>query len=355
MSMNQIAVVGCGGMIGEVVCRNLCKDFSVKGGQRRKPTELLKLNNFKWCYLDIFDSNSLYEFCKDCTIIINCAGPETVIKDAVAKEAMLVGAKYIDVSSAMLLNQKEIDNLATNGENYVGAGFYPGITGLLLRRVFNLLDKTNNVNCYVGGSESYTKTSISDILTSAYGAIGETDSYWKDKDIKSEKINIMKKEFVPEIDDPVYKRPYLSREILDILKRNPIQELHWYNIAPNDLIFRLAVQFNQIRLESSVEEAIEQLGSSLDYTLEDEWIALVIVALGVKNGKSVKNILTLRMKTSFELTGNVAAEVARLTYANTRPKGIYWAHEVLPLDFMEKYIFSKDTDYYEEKVIDVDI
>lgn len=58
MSMNQIAVVGCGGMIGEVVCRNLCKDFSVKGGQRREPTELLKLNNFMWCYLDIFDSNS---------------------------------------------------------------------------------------------------------------------------------------------------------------------------------------------------------------------------------------------------------------------------------------------------------
>ena len=68
---------------------------------------------------------------------------------------------------------------------------------------------------------------------------------------------MMQKEFVPEVDVPVYKKPYLSQEIIDILEVSSVQELHWYNIAANDYIFRLAMQFYQMQLESSVEEAMK--------------------------------------------------------------------------------------------------
>lgn len=352
--MEQIAVVGCGGMIGEVICKNLCKDFLVKGGQRREPTELLKLNNFKWCFLDLFDTANLNTFCVGCTVVINCAGPEYIIKDKVAQAAMRAGAIYVDVSNAVLMNQEQEAKLAANGVHYVGAGFYPGVTGLLLRRVLNqLLDETDHVNCYVGGSERYTKTSITDILMSAYSTSGKIDSYWKEKSIKTEKINMMKKEFVPAIDAPVYKKPYLSREILDILELGSAQELHWYNIAPNDFIFRLAVQFYQMQLEFPIEEALNRLEPHLESQPKDEWVALVIDASGVKNGKNVKYNLNIQMETSFELTGTVAAEVARQAISCARTNGIYWAHEVLPLDFMNKYIFSKEQDSYEEKVFEI--
>lgn len=354
--MEQIAVVGCGGMIGEVICKNLCKDFMVKGGQRREPTAMLKLDNFKWCFLDIFDATNLNDFCVDCALVINCAGPEFVIKDRVAQAAMRAGAIYVDVSNAILLNKEQETELAANGVHYVGAGFYPGVTGLLLRRVlYQLLDETEHVNCYVGGSERYTKTSLSDILMSAYSTIGKTDSYWKEKSINTEKINIMKKEFVTGIEAPVYKKPYLGREILDVLKHSLVQELHWYNIAPNDFMFQLAVQFYQMQLELSIEEALNQLESHLESQPKDEWVAFVIDAIGVKNAKNVKYNLNLQMKTSFELTGSVAAKVARLAISSTRKNGIYWAHEVLPLNFMNEYVFTKEQGSYVEKVYEKNI
>ncbi|MGP3780706.1 hypothetical protein ACTWKC_07685 [Bacillus sp. 4A_MP3] len=71
--MEQIAVVGCGGMIGEVICKNLCKDFIVKGGQRREPKALMNLNNFNYQFLDVSDWENLIAFCTDCTVVINCA------------------------------------------------------------------------------------------------------------------------------------------------------------------------------------------------------------------------------------------------------------------------------------------
>lgn len=354
MQMERIAVVGCGGMIGEVICKNLCKDFIVKGGQRRQPTALLSLNNFEYHYLDIFDWENLITFCADCTVVINCAGPEFVIKDRVAQAAMNVGAKYIDASNAILLSQEQKQEPEANGVNYIGAGFCPGITGLLLRRVINhLLDETKSVNCYIGGAENYTKTSISDILMSGYSVIGKTDSYWSDRAVKSENINMMQKEFVPEIDVPVYKKPYLSQEIIDILEDSSVEELHWYNIAANDYIFRLAMQFYQMQLESSVEEAMEKLDISLEGKPKEEWVAFVIDATGVKDGKNVRCRLNLQMETSSELTGTVAAETARQAILSNRPNGTYWAHEVLPIDFMNQYSFSNKHDFYEEKLIEI--
>lgn len=349
--MEQIAVVGCGGMIGEVICKNLCKDYIVKGGQRHEPTKLMKINNFKWCYLDIFDTDNLNSFCADCTIVINCAGPEFMIKSQVAKAAIKAGAIYIDVSNAILIDQEDSRELIENGVCYVGAGFYPGISGLLLKRVTDeLLDQTDCVNCYVGGAERYTKTSLSDILMSAYSSIGKTDCYWKENGIVEDKINMLKKEFVSGIDAPVYKKLFISREILDILKLRKIEELHWYNIASNDFMLRLAVQFYQLQQEVSLEDALKQLQLHLGEQSKDEWIALVINALGMKNGKNVRCQLNLQVESSYEMTGTVAAQVARNVIYTKRSNGIYWANEVLPLDFVNHYNFSNDYDFYDEKI-----
>lgn len=349
--MEQIAVVGCGGMIGEVICKNLCKDYIVKGGQRHEPKNLFKLNNFKWCYLDVYDADNLTSFCDDCAVVINCAGPEFMMKDRVAQAAMKAGVIYVDVSNAVLLNPKAV---AAKGVNYIGAGFNPGISGLLLKRVVHqLVDTTKKVSCYIGGSERYTKTSLSDILMSAYSTIGKSDCYWREKKIVTDKINMMKKEFVSGIDAPVYKKLYMSREIQEILEHCNVDELHWYNIASNDSMIRLAMQLHQLQQELPLEEALKQLEQPREEELEEEWIALVIDALGMKDGKSVRCILNLQMESSYEMTGTVAAEVARKVIHTTKPNGVYWAHEVLPLDFINRYIFSKEQDFYSEKIIEL--
>lgn len=349
--MEQIAVVGCGGMIGEVICKNLCKDYIVKGGQRHEPGNLSELDHFKWSFLDIYDSDSLNSFCTDCKVVINCAGPEFMIRDRVAQAAMKAGAIYVDVSNAAILDQEQVPVLAANGVNVVGAGFYPGISGLLLKRVIHhLLDITDHVNCYVGGSERFTTTSLADILTSGYSSIGMTDCYWLNDHIVADRGNMLKKEFVSGIDAPVYKKPYLSKEIQELLKQSNVEELHWYNIASSDAMFHLAVKFYQIQQEFSTKEALKQLDPYLKEQSDEEWAALVIDATGIKDGKNVRCLLNLQMEKSYIMTGTIAAEAARQVVRTTKPNGIYWAHEVLPIDFMNHFVFSNDQDFYEEKI-----
>jgi hypothetical protein len=53
------------------------------------------------------------------------------------------------------------------------------------------------------------------------------------------------------------------------------------------------------------------------------------------------------------LTGTVAAEIARQAISSNRPNGIYWAYEVLPIDFVNQYTFSNQYDFYEEKYIEI--
>lgn len=64
----------------------------------------------------------------------------------------------------------------------------------------------------------------------------------------------------------------------------------------------------------------------------------MIDASGVKNGNDIKYALNLQMQTSLEITGMVAAEIARQAISSNRPNGIYWSHELLPIDFMKRSI-----------------
>ena len=45
------------------------------------------------------------------------------------------------------------------------------------------------------------------------------------------------------------------------------------------------MQFYQMQLESSMEEEMKKLDIHLEVQPKDEWVALVIDASGVKNGK----------------------------------------------------------------------
>ena len=52
--MKKIGVIGCGGMIGPIICNYLLhEDVEIIGGQRSKPDFSKYPENFKWKRLDI--------------------------------------------------------------------------------------------------------------------------------------------------------------------------------------------------------------------------------------------------------------------------------------------------------------
>jgi saccharopine dehydrogenase (NAD+, L-lysine forming) len=66
--------------------------------------------------LDILDARSLDDFCSRCSIVVNCAGPVTVLQDRVAKAALRSRCHYIDAAGMSFVNERMLPHSREIGE-----------------------------------------------------------------------------------------------------------------------------------------------------------------------------------------------------------------------------------------------
>jgi saccharopine dehydrogenase-like protein len=135
-------IVGGYGATGRIVASELTKscdgaEILVGGRDLVKAKSLAAEFNQRVsaAYLDVLDSNSLDNFCSQCSIIINCAGPVMALQDRVAQAAFRNRCHYIDpagmsvVKERLLPHSREIED---SGLSFViSAGWMPGLTELL--------------------------------------------------------------------------------------------------------------------------------------------------------------------------------------------------------------------------------
>jgi saccharopine dehydrogenase (NAD+, L-lysine forming) len=126
--MTVFGVIGGYGATGSVVAAELRKsggDEVLIGGR----------DEAKGVHVDVLDARSLDEFCRRCSIVVNCAGPVRALRDRVAQAAFRNRCHYVDlaglalVKEAMLAHSAEMAGLGPSC--VVSAGWMPGITELL--------------------------------------------------------------------------------------------------------------------------------------------------------------------------------------------------------------------------------
>lgn len=85
--------------------------------------------------VDAMDAASLDEFCRRCSVIVNCAGPVILLEDRVAQAAFRQHCHYVDaagmgvVRERLLPHNREITALGLSF--VISAGWTPGLTELL--------------------------------------------------------------------------------------------------------------------------------------------------------------------------------------------------------------------------------
>ena len=105
--MKKIGVIGCGGTIGPIICSYLSSaNVEIIGGQRSEPDFCKYPENFRWKHLDINDDEELSDFCGECDVVLNCAGPAYVLFEKVALASARAGAVYVDVTDALMFNDE---------------------------------------------------------------------------------------------------------------------------------------------------------------------------------------------------------------------------------------------------------
>ena len=95
MNGRMIGVIGGTGRVGRECLRYLHENtaFGLLIGERKPPREALPGS---FLSVDVFDEASLARFCGQCSLVINCAGPASAVRERVAAAALAGGCHYVD-------------------------------------------------------------------------------------------------------------------------------------------------------------------------------------------------------------------------------------------------------------------
>lgn len=169
-------IVGAYGATGRAVASELLKSSDsglLLGG--RDPAKLEPLaaelgTRVSPARLDVLDAHSLDDFCARRSIIVNCAGPVTLLEDRVAQAALRSRCHYIDpagmsiVKERMLSHAREIADLGLSF--VVSAGWAPGLTELLpvyaYAQAKSRMDSIESVSVYSSDSGDWSDSALHD-------------------------------------------------------------------------------------------------------------------------------------------------------------------------------------------------
>ncbi|MEH0020161.1 MAG: saccharopine dehydrogenase NADP-binding domain-containing protein [Desulfobacter sp.] len=122
--------------------------------------------------VDLWDDVALTDFCRQCCLVINCAGPSRSILDRVAKAALGAGIHYVDMGGDDvlydLLHPLE-GTIRKKGLSFiVSAGMYPGLSGLFPAYMAGAgFDRVDELAVYfISEGESLTANAAYDVVAS---------------------------------------------------------------------------------------------------------------------------------------------------------------------------------------------
>lgn len=337
--MKTVGVLGASGVIGFNTCTQIQNICTILGGCRKYDDRFEKLNNFTWRETDIYSSQSLTNFCNSCDIILNCAGPACSLKDRIAQYAAKANAIYIDTSDIILINEALTKNLDKDKIYIAGAGYVPGLAGIILKMLHNeYFDNIDFVNCYQGGKQAFSPIAFTDIILSSISGVGHSDSYLKDGNIQKESVSHSEKKFIPGFQEEIYLKAYLSKEMINIADKLNIKELHWYNMVSDEKMMSLVMDSFQLLMTEERKTAIRKIQELCkekkvdNIGTEDQWSNMLFDCYGSKNGEK-KHIRALyKIKHEETACSEVAAEIVKYSINNEIKPGVYWANEILDID-----------------------
>jgi len=182
MTDPMIGIVGASGAVGGAALANLSSEgrYVLRAGYRSQPLHHTIAADVKQQQVNIDDEVSLARFCKNCSIVLNAAGPSCRIGDRVARAADEAGAHYVDTFGGALLVQQLATLPLSPGCCVIhSAGIYPGLSALLPRWMAEQgFDCVRALRGWSGGRERCTPAAAADVLLSTVQGFGQAGTAW---------------------------------------------------------------------------------------------------------------------------------------------------------------------------------
>ncbi|HYL45616.1 MAG TPA: saccharopine dehydrogenase NADP-binding domain-containing protein [Candidatus Limnocylindrales bacterium] len=121
--------------------------------------------------VDVLNAQSLDDFCGGCSIVVNCAGPVSGLRDRVAQAAFRRRCHYLDVAGLMFVKEgmaphaREIERLGLRF--VISAGWLPGLSELLPVYANALartrMESIESLTIYFGDSGEWSESAYRDM------------------------------------------------------------------------------------------------------------------------------------------------------------------------------------------------
>lgn len=338
--MKRIGILGYGGTVGKIAVSVLAKQegIQLRLGQRTSLTTLPVSSKVEYYCVDIYQKNQLQQFCQDCDVILNCAGPSFLIQERIAIAAANANAHYVDAFGDKLLLDKFTEHQKIyNTAVVVSAGAFPGLSGLLINWFAeHYFDYIDVLALYTGGMEYCSSAAALDWLLSVLADFGVVGAYLSDKKwIRSDPLEANNYYSIAGFHGKVQIQRFISNELQRLSLPMIVKSIHGFNVITDntvsELIARwcgqLSLQYNEDLLKEASNELIH--ATTLAVAGRNHWYTLMVEASGYYYGKLQQKRLLLTSKNSYELSGNIAAlTVLKLLKSDYLPGG-YYATDIL--------------------------
>mgnify|MGYP000890891365 FL=1 len=324
--MKVIGVIGYSGVVGSITCDYLEQYTIVIKGSRSTDSD-----GKRYFRVDVDDQKSLYSFCSMCDLVINCAGPSYLIKDKVAKVAALSKIPYIDAFGC----GESIELYKSNGGlNIIGAGFIPGISGIIIKELAKIGFGNTSIELYHGGEEIGGKAALMDIVKSSLNHYiklgyclegGELKKY-NDFDVY---------EYEEDFDQPIIKKLCFTEEDQQLVNTIEIKNLKDIQVHAEDfalkMIASLCMQDLECRGDDSIyEKAIEMQKKHMKGKIP--WFCIK----GVGLNEDGSEVITIKGDNSSYLTGLALGICARKALEMQYQDETKWLFEIVDYDFLSE-------------------
>ncbi|KOY81124.1 saccharopine dehydrogenase NADP-binding domain-containing protein [Lysinibacillus macroides] len=341
MNRKSIGIVGATGQVGSGVVETLLENnsYQLLLGSRKIEKLVEKYGNeseaIQYKAVDVFDKKSLISFCYNCDLMINTAGPSSIVLDRVADACMETNTNYLDVSGDKTMKTAIKDAMTKRNSSItlaISAGVYPGLTEMFLAFLMqNNHESIDDIRCYFAGKGNFSETGAYDIISSLEKDEGHGMAYYCNGAIKKMTSGIGSQIILPPPFNEVYTLPVISEEYMECLNDFKITNAHFYNTFATQKMLTDFITIKAMQLFKTEEEKRASANRLMKtYSTKDKSQGFIIYVVWDENG--VKRKKWLQSSTNWNYcSGVVAACVAMqmLDIDFTKKKGCYFAQSII--------------------------
>ena len=337
MANKRIGIVGGYGRVGLEHAQYLIKttDYEVLiGGRSSRKADKVATDlgaRVSTQVVDIDDSSTLDAFCRECGLIINCAGPSWHVLDRVAIAALRQSIHYVDPGGYntlyKILAEKENEIKNKKLRFIISAGLLPGLSEVFPAYIAKTeFDCVDYLEIYYVGHDKWTYNSAYDIASSFqemenYGFVKFEDGLIK----KLGKLTSIKQIQLPSPLGSVRVFPFFPPEILQVVQKYGIKSAQVYGTNSGvfvPLVMLYIKLFRQYKTKKQKKRSATLItkASEIDLKKRDPFFIIYLIIEGRMAKKKKRIVSSLTFEDTYKPTGLTLAITARMVLEGTTEK-----------------------------------